>query len=130
MPRSEFESRGVRHGKIATEGHVIPRGPVMRRFFDAMDAYLADKDKSGVVGVHCTHGVNRTGYMVCRYLISRLGFTPDAAIAAFNKARGHNVERANYLDDLKAAAWPNVHPKQEVSAFFCAIGITTFATEP
>ena len=31
--------------------------------------------------MHCTHGVNRTGYMVCRYMISKLGFTPDLAIA-------------------------------------------------
>ena len=35
----------------------------------------------GVIGVHCTHGVNRTGYMVCRYMISKLGFAPDQAIA-------------------------------------------------
>ena len=34
-----------------------------------------------MIGVHCTHGVNRTGYMVCCYMISKLGFAPDQAIA-------------------------------------------------
>ncbi|KAF0287105.1 Tyrosine-protein phosphatase [Amphibalanus amphitrite] len=105
---SEFQSRGIGHSKIATEGHVIPNGAVMRRFFDTMDSYLADDRRTGVIGVHCTHGVNRTGYMVCRYMISKLGFAPDQAIAAFNKARGHDLERANYLMDLRAGNWPEL----------------------
>ncbi|KAF0294817.1 RNA/RNP complex-1-interacting phosphatase [Amphibalanus amphitrite] len=104
----EFQSRGIGHSKIATEGHVIPNGAVMRRFFDTMDSYLADDRRTGVIGVHCTHGVNRTGYMVCRYMISKLGFAPDQAIAAFNKARGHDLERANYLMDLRAGNWPEL----------------------
>ena len=35
----------------------------------------------GLIGVHCTHGVNRTGYLICRYLIERLQWNPDKAIA-------------------------------------------------
>ena len=35
----------------------------------------------GLIGVHCTHGVNRTGYLICRYLIERLDWTPNDAIA-------------------------------------------------
>lgn len=33
-----------------------------------------------VVGVHCTHGLNRTGYMVCRYMRDRLGIPAKEAI--------------------------------------------------
>lgn len=33
-----------------------------------------------LVGVHCTHGLNRTGYMVCRYMRDRLGISPHDAI--------------------------------------------------
>jgi protein-tyrosine phosphatase len=34
----------------------------------------------GLIGVHCTHGVNRTGYLICRYLIERLQWTPEDAL--------------------------------------------------
>ena len=34
-------------------------------------------------------------------MIDRIGFSADEAIAAFNEARGHDMERENYLDDLR-----------------------------
>ena len=34
----------------------------------------------GLIGVHCTHGVNRTGYLICRYLIDKLHWEPENAI--------------------------------------------------
>ena len=33
-----------------------------------------------LIGVHCTHGLNRTGYMICRYLIQKLKWEPKKAI--------------------------------------------------
>ncbi|XP_057414669.1 uncharacterized protein LOC130709433 [Balaenoptera acutorostrata] len=33
-----------------------------------------------LLGVHCTHGFNRTGYLMCRYLIDVEGMWPDDAI--------------------------------------------------
>ena len=33
-----------------------------------------------LVGIHCTHGVNRTGYVLCRYLIEYLNYEPERAI--------------------------------------------------
>ena len=30
------------------------------------------------------------------------------SVAAFNKARGHDLERVNYLEDLRAANWPEL----------------------
>uniref|UniRef100_A0A914H1V8 RDD domain-containing protein n=1 Tax=Globodera rostochiensis TaxID=31243 RepID=A0A914H1V8_GLORO len=41
-----------------------------------------------LVGVHCTHGLNRTGYLICRYLIEELGWSADNAIEGFRVARG------------------------------------------
>lgn len=37
-----------------------------------------------LIGVHCTHGLNRTGYMVCRYMRDRL--TMPAAVAIRRKS--------------------------------------------
>ncbi|XP_061170023.1 RNA/RNP complex-1-interacting phosphatase-like [Saccostrea echinata] len=99
----EMEHQGVRYEKIFTEGHNVPSDDVVYRFFDTLESfYEANKDNNHLVGVHCTHGVNRTGYVVCRYMIERLGFEPDKAMAVYHEARGHPVERENYIEDLRS----------------------------
>jgi hypothetical protein len=38
-------------------------------------------------GIHCTHGYNRTGFMIVSYMVERLDFAVDAALANFFEAR-------------------------------------------
>ena len=95
-----FGQRDIAYHKIYTEGHEIPKKCHVDNFQRVVAEFL-DQDSKRLVGVHCTHGLNRTGYMVCRYLIERLGWNPEDAIAAFDDARGHRQERQNYLDDLR-----------------------------
>lgn len=33
-----------------------------------------------LIGVHCTHGCNRTGLMICTYLVSNSNFSAEKAI--------------------------------------------------
>lgn len=33
-----------------------------------------------LIGVHCTHGVNRTGYFICKYMVSQLDMTAKDAV--------------------------------------------------
>lgn len=33
-----------------------------------------------VIGVHCTHGLNRTGFFICKYMIEKLHYYPAQAI--------------------------------------------------
>lgn len=74
----------------------------MSRFkIEALTFLDKNSNSDDVIGVHCTHGLNRAGYVVCRYLIECRGYTPERAIKAFNQARGHNMERENYLEDLQ-----------------------------
>ncbi|KAA0189331.1 RNA:RNP complex 1 interacting phosphatase [Fasciolopsis buskii] len=54
----------------------------------------------GIIAVHCTHGVNRTGYLICRYIVEEMGRRPDEVLRDFEYARGHPVERASYIDSL------------------------------
>lgn len=92
----------VSHEKVRTEGHVVPSKKVISRFFKVVDQFLEENQNSDIlIGVHCTHGVNRTGYLVCRYMIDKLGFDPEDALRVFNTARGYDVERQNYIEDLK-----------------------------
>ncbi|XP_062568946.1 RNA/RNP complex-1-interacting phosphatase-like [Saccostrea cucullata] len=98
----DMEHQGIRYEKIFTEGHNVPSDDVVYRFFDTLESfYETNKDNDQLVGVHCTHGVNRTGYVVCRYMIERLGFEPDKAMTVYHEARGYPVERENYIEDLR-----------------------------
>ncbi|XP_064631105.1 RNA/RNP complex-1-interacting phosphatase-like [Lineus longissimus] len=98
----EIMDAGVEYEKIKTVGHNIPDREIVERFTSVVQKFLEDNaDNEKLIGVHCTHGVNRSGYILCRYMIDHLGLEPDAAIEAFNKARGHDLERENYLCELR-----------------------------
>ncbi|KAH7966746.1 hypothetical protein HPB49_019188 [Dermacentor silvarum] len=91
-------SRGVAHTKIMCPGARVARVPnaqVVKSFFAAVGEFVAEPDNDGkLVGVHCTHGVNRTGYVVCRYMVDKLGIAPATAIESFQKARGTRFRQA------------------------------------
>ncbi|XP_053190780.1 RNA/RNP complex-1-interacting phosphatase-like [Scomber japonicus] len=91
--------------KILTEGHRVPSDAAILSFKRAVTHFLnQNHDNDKLIGVHCTHGLNRTGYLVCRYLIDVDGLEPAAAVELFNACRGHRMERKNYLLDLNRGA--------------------------
>uniref|UniRef100_A0ABI7XIA1 Dual specificity phosphatase 11 n=1 Tax=Felis catus TaxID=9685 RepID=A0ABI7XIA1_FELCA len=88
--------------KIYTTGHQVPDDDTIFKFKCAVNEFLKEnKDNDKLIGVHCTHGLNRTGYLICRYLIDVEGMRPDDAIELFNRCRGHCLERQNYIEDLQ-----------------------------
>ncbi|XP_075714593.1 RNA/RNP complex-1-interacting phosphatase isoform X13 [Rhinoderma darwinii] len=100
----------IMYSKIFTIGHQVPSTKVINQFQNRVKQYLSENSENDkLVGVHCTHGLNRTGYLVCRYLIDMLSMEPSEAIEKFNNSRGHSIERTNYLDDL-------LHAKSRSSA--------------
>jgi len=67
------------------------------------DSYSNEMMNSNfLIVVHCTHGVNRAGYMVARYLIDRFGLQAEDAMKRVTEARGvefHNEIYARVLAD-------------------------------
>jgi atypical dual specificity phosphatase len=92
-------------------------GRKMPRVEDVEDAFrVFDKaraEKAGVA-VHCTHGRNRTGYIVILYLITCLKLDPEAAIQVFEFARRSNVECPKYLNALRATPTSKIPDQVEV----------------
>ncbi|EGW09954.1 RNA/RNP complex-1-interacting phosphatase [Cricetulus griseus] len=53
--------------KILTVGHQVPNSNTIFKFKSAVKEFLKkNKDNDKLIGVHCTHGLNRTGYLICR----------------------------------------------------------------
>ncbi|XP_026463799.1 RNA/RNP complex-1-interacting phosphatase [Ctenocephalides felis] len=115
----ELISRGKQYKKIKTAGRIVPDPKIVQEFFDTVDDYIRNCGNSeSFIGVHCTHGVNRTGFFICSYMIRRLGFHPQQAIRLFEEARGHKIERNNYIQALLEMT-PEFHkPQEHIQNFF------------
>lgn len=52
------------------------------------------------MAVHCTHGFNRTGFLIAAYLASAMDWAIDAAIYSFAQMRPNGIYKQLYLDEL------------------------------
>ncbi|CAH0773905.1 unnamed protein product [Bemisia tabaci] len=114
----DLESRGIIHKKVVCIGGAVPPKSVTDKFCSIIDDFLKENDSDKLVGVHCTHGLNRTGYLVCRYLMTRLNMTPDDAIKAFEDARGHKMVRLKLKNHLLKFKDPNFVEVEETKKRF------------
>ncbi|GMT14172.1 hypothetical protein PFISCL1PPCAC_5469, partial [Pristionchus fissidentatus] len=118
-----LEAFGIRYEKIRIDNQE-PRWHHVKKFLEICDDFAAQQFKRKkewderqkeraekgepeeyymyeVIGVHCTRGVNRTGYMICRAMIERMNYTAENAVRLFNQARGHPM--TEWMPELKAA---------------------------
>ncbi|KAH0481806.1 MAG: uncharacterized protein KVP18_003166 [Porospora cf. gigantea A] len=68
---------------------------LMVRVFDSIGMCQGSES----VGIHCTHGLNRTGFFCAAYIAVKLNLPPSEAVEKFERARGHVM----YRDELKRA---------------------------
>lgn len=102
-----FEERGIKYKKIPTGGGMIPDDSITSQFHSAVKNFLSKEDDTeSLIAVHCTHGVNRTGYIVCHYLITEMNVGIEEAIQDYADARGYPIERPNYLSGLRELNLP------------------------
>lgn len=52
------------------------------------------------IALHCHYGFNRTGFVICCYLIEKLGYSVEAAIKAFQEARPPGIKHSHFKDEL------------------------------
>ncbi|KRZ78527.1 Uncharacterized protein T10_9291 [Trichinella papuae] len=105
---SEFLTNGIDVVKIpfnfynsnnGKEG--LPAASVMEKFYETVDNFIhRNRDPNSVICVHCTHGVNRTGYFICKYLIERKGWKPKKALEEFITTRGHEISKEAFVEDI------------------------------
>nr|CRZ23711.1 BMA-PIR-1 [Brugia malayi] len=99
----EWTRIGIKYEKIWCMGHHINiQMENIEKFYNTVSDFLSEHIHTGeLIGVHCTHGLNRTGYMICRYLIEVDSWDVDSAIEQFEYCRGYKIERKKYIDSLR-----------------------------
>ena len=93
----DFAARGVEYLKIREPGHSeVPKRESVTRFCQAVSAFLRSNPQR-YVAVHCTHGLNRTGFMIVSLLVDAMGYNLEAAVAAFAIARAPGAVCATHV---------------------------------
>ncbi|XP_063696578.1 mRNA-capping enzyme-like [Culicoides brevitarsis] len=96
----EVQKRGCQYAKIMCEGHgSAPTPKQVQEFTDVIDKFIAENPEK-IIGVHCTHGYNRTGFLIVTYMVTRLQYQVDDALKAFSSGRPPGIYREQYVNDL------------------------------
>eukprot|EP00899_Mesostigma_viride_P025155 jgi/Mesvir1/5824/Mv26558-RA.1 len=110
----EWSKLSVRHVKIACKGRdATPTEENVNEFFFEVCSFFQKQLQQGerregggggllpkYVLVHCTHGFNRTGYMIVNYLMRAKAMLCEEAVQAFARARPDGIYKEDYLSEL------------------------------
>ncbi|XP_047544524.1 mRNA-capping enzyme [Vanessa atalanta] len=98
--KKEVEQHGCRYNKIKLRGHKeTPSEEQTQHFIDIVRESM-DKNPDDLIGVHCTHGFNRTGFLIIAYLVLENNCSLHAAIFEFSRNRPPGIYKQDYLDEL------------------------------
>ncbi|XP_076912984.1 uncharacterized protein LOC143571445 [Bidens hawaiensis] len=99
---SDWTREGIKYVKIRCAGRdAVPDYESVEKFIQEVTQFSAQYGQSNkYVLVHCTHGHNRTGYMIANYLIRSESFSVTEAVEIFAEARPPGIYKQDYINDL------------------------------
>lgn len=98
--RKCIENYGCKYLKLQCRGHgETPSEEQTHTFVQVCRNFIAHNPLE-IVGVHCTHGFNRTGFLVISYLVETDGTSVDAGLAEFAIARPPGIYKGDYIQEL------------------------------
>lgn len=98
--RREIESRDCQYFKLKCRGHgETPSPEQTRAFIELVDTFTQEHPLE-YIGVHCTHGFNRTGFLIVSYMVERMDCAVEAAILEFAHVREPGIYKQDYINEL------------------------------
>ncbi|KAJ8753925.1 hypothetical protein K2173_000179 [Erythroxylum novogranatense] len=99
---TDLKKEGIKHIKIQCKGRdAVPDNASVNNFVYEVTQFLSrQKHSKKYILVHCTHGHNRTGYMIVHYLMRSLPMSVTQAIKAFADTRPPGIYKPDYIDAL------------------------------
>ena len=80
------------HGEAPTQEQVDTFVRICRNF--------AQQHPLEIIAVHCTHGFNRTGFLISSYFIETEDWSPEAAVVEFATKRPPGIYKADYIEEF------------------------------
>ncbi|KAK2176308.1 hypothetical protein NP493_672g01027 [Ridgeia piscesae] len=98
--KKTVETLGCRYLKLQCRGHgETPSDEQVNAFVEICDAFIR-KNPLEIIVVHCTHGFNRTGFLIISYLVLKQDWSVEAATDRFSRVRPPGVYKQDYLNEL------------------------------
>jgi protein-tyrosine phosphatase len=98
--RQELYDVDIDYIKTKMPGHgQIPKRGQMSNLAEKINRFITEHPEKQVA-IHCTHGFNRTGFLVCAYLKLFRGYSVPMAVAAFAKVRQGGIYRTEIIQAL------------------------------
>lgn len=87
---------------MSTVSKEVPDQSAIRRFIQLINEILNDNKevKDPLIAVHCHYGFNRTGFLICCYLIEVLGWSVKEAVDGFKAAKPPGIKHPHFVDAL------------------------------
>eukprot|EP00268_Persea_americana_P003358 TRINITY_DN1101_c0_g1_i13.p1 TRINITY_DN1101_c0_g1~~TRINITY_DN1101_c0_g1_i13.p1 ORF type:complete len:535 (-),score=102.57 TRINITY_DN1101_c0_g1_i13:443-2047(-) len=102
-PPSEWKKQGIKHVKIPCKGRdAVPDNESVNIFVSEVKQFLSHRPRQSRkhVLVHCTHGHNRTGFMIIHFLMRTEPISVGEALHVFANARPPGIYKEDYIDSL------------------------------
>lgn len=101
---TDWVNKGIKYFKIACKGRdAVPDNESVNNFvYEALRFFHNHKQmpQNKYILVHCTHGHNRTGFMIVNYLVRIHNMTVKEAVQRFAAARPPGIYKQEYIDAL------------------------------
>jgi pimeloyl-ACP methyl ester carboxylesterase len=85
--------------KLPTESKKVPSQACCQHFICVADTFWKTHPHSEI-GVHCHYGFNRTGFLICTYLIERCHCSVKEALRRFAEVRPPGIKHQYFRDEL------------------------------
>ncbi|AAD56326.1 putative mRNA capping enzyme, RNA guanylyltransferase [Arabidopsis thaliana] len=99
---TDLKKEGIKHVKIACKGRdAVPDNVSVNAFVNEVNQFVLNlKHSKKYILVHCTHGHNRTGFMIVHYLMRSGPMNVTQALKIFSDARPPGIYKPDYIDAL------------------------------
>jgi protein-tyrosine phosphatase len=98
---SSFYNTQITYHKYPTTAKIPPTEEEIKGFIAIVKECLATSRAEGHEGteicVHCHYGFNRTGFVICSWLVEEEGYTVHEALEAFKLARPSGIRHIRIL---------------------------------
>ncbi|XP_004696307.1 mRNA-capping enzyme isoform X2 [Echinops telfairi] len=98
--RNDIEKEGIKYIKLQCKGHGECPTTENTDTFIRLCERFNERSPPELIGVHCTHGFNRTGFLICAFLVEKMDWSIEAAVATFAQARPPGIYKGDYLKEL------------------------------
>ena len=97
--KNKFIEKGIQYKRIQIESKVIPSSTDVFEFIQMVKKFCNSNTEKEII-VHCHYGYNRTGLMICAYLIEEENVSVQEALKRFKDSRPPGIKHQNYIDKL------------------------------